>query len=468
MIDKQYDEQIKKWLADNRDWLIEEWIELAKIPAIKSKAEKGAPFGKECARALCASAALFKKKGFDTTVYDESGYALAKYGDKDRTMGLFAHSDVVPVGDGWIHTEPFNPVVKDNTLIGRSVSDNKSGVMLSLAVMMMTRDLNLPVNVNLQTFIGSNEETGMQDVEAFAKEQPMPEISLVPDACFPCSAGEKGIWHFWAVSKKKFNTIKEFCGGEAFNIVLDNALVKIDYNAELMEELMSKADGDSRYGITEADGYIVLKTKGVAKHAATPAGSENAVYYAAKLLAECDNMDASDKEILLSVAKLTESGFGEGMNLTNEDKYFGKLTAANGMVKCEDSMLSLSFDTRYGIIGSEKVKSIATESLSELGFDIHTDEDSPGFSLDENGAVGIFAKVYNELTGKNKDIIYMGGGTYARKLKNAISVGTEEGRPNNFQMPKGHGEAHQCDEMIDLDGFFEAVRIVMHYILSYK
>ena len=33
-------------------------------------------------------------------------------------------------------------------------------------------------------------------------------------------------------------------------------------------------------------------------------------------------------------------------------------------------------------------------------------------------------------------------------------------------MPEGHGGAHQCDEMIDIDAFFTALKIIVNYILA--
>ncbi len=465
MINKHYDEQIKKWISDNRDWIIDEWIALAKIPSIKSEPEAGAPFGKECAKALSKATELFEKKGFVTKVYKDSGYALAKYGEGENTMGFFTHSDVVPVGDDWIYTSPFEPVIKDNTLIGRGVEDNKSGIMIALCTMMMARDLNFPIKRALQTFIGSNEETGMEDIEAFVKEHPMPEISLIPDADFPCSAGEKGIFHYWAVSKKKLEQIKDFSGGQAFNVVLDKVNVAIEYSRELFAELSAKTASNSKFTLSQDGGDIILCAKGIAKHASMPEGSENAAYLAAELLCGCKNLCQNDRDIMKKVATLTKSGFGEGIKLVFEDEFFGKLTMANGMVKCENSHLMLSFDTRYGTIESTEVVSRTKEGLLVLGFDVEGTFDSPGFNIPESGAPSHLAKIYNEITGKDEKVIYMGGGTYARHLKNAISVGTSAGNPNNFQMPQGHGGAHQCDEMIDLDGFFEAVRIIMHYVL---
>ena len=35
-----------------------------------------------------------------------------------------------------------------------------------------------------------------------------------------------------------------------------------------------------------------------------------------------------------------------------------------------------------------------------------------------------------------------------------------------LKMPEGHGGAHQCDEMIDIEGFFEALRVIIHYVLA--
>ena len=91
-----------------------------------------------------------------------------------------------------------------------------------------------------------------------------------------------------------------------------------------------------------------------------------------------------------------------------------------------------------------------------------------GFDIPESEVTKMLESVYNEITGKEEPLCYLGGGTYARHLKNAFSIGTEEGRPNGFEMPEGHGGPHQCDEMIDIDGFFEAVRIIMHFVLEYE
>ncbi len=468
MINKEYDRIIKKWLENNREDIIDEWIKLAEIPSVMSEPEDGAPYGKECARALKASAELFEKSGFKTNIYDK-GYALADFGDNEKTIGFFCHSDVVPVGDDWIYTEPFRPVIKNNTLIGRGVSDNKSGIMASYCVLKMAKELDFPINSRLRVFIGSNEETGMEDIDAFTKEHPMPDISFVPDAEFPCSIGEKGICSYWAKSGTPLNDITEFHGGEAFNVVLDKVTVKLRYSNALFEEISSKVSEKSEYTVTSDGNSIVILAKGIAKHASEPDGSVNAAYLAASILSECEYLNKSDREQMCIVAKLTESGFGEGIGLVHEDSHFGRLTMANGMADVCNGNLKISFNTRYGSeISAQEVEDRTRHEFNKLGWSIEDFNNMEGFDIPESEVTKMLESVYNEITGKEEPLCYLGGGTYARHLKNAFSIGTEEGRPNGFEMPEGHGGPHQCDEMIDIDGFFEAVRIIMHFVLEYE
>jgi len=140
MIDKSIDSLFTEWLEKNKDRITEKWIELAKIPSVTSEKADKAPFGIGCARALSYAASLFSSDGIESRVYDDGGYALAHYGDGEKTIGLFSHSDVVPVGDGWIYTKPFEPVIIDGTLIGRGVEDNKSGIMAAFCIFKFLKD----------------------------------------------------------------------------------------------------------------------------------------------------------------------------------------------------------------------------------------------------------------------------------------------------------------------------------------
>lgn len=472
MINLSYDKQINEWIDNNRDEIIRQWIEISKIPAIKGEAEEAAPFGKACADALNACAELFAHHGFDAEVYVNSGYALANFGEGEKTIGLFGHSDVVPVGDDWIYTKPFEPVVIDGTLIGRGVEDNKSGIMAALCAMEIIREYNIPVKSRIQAFIGSEEETGMTDIESFAAEQPMPDVSLVLDAEFPCSIGEKSICHFWAKAGADAVDILDFKGGEAFNVVLDKATATIKSSAELKAELAQKIEGKEAFTLAEESGEILLTAKGLAKHACEPDGSVNAAKLIAELLGEVETLNAADRKIMKDINHILGCHYGTVMGLDHDDIRFGKLTFVNGMVKMCEGKVCLSFDTRYGsTLEPEELEKKAEKAFADMGWEISVDSNMKGFSIaDDSPIPDRLVEIYNTVTGYETSAIRLGGGTYARKIENAFSVGTKTSRTDRktpfMEMPAGHGGVHQSDEMIDLEAFFDAVRIITHYIIN--
>ncbi len=472
MIDKNIDSLFTQWLEENKDEIVEKWIELAKIPSITSEKAEKAPFGAECAKALNYAASLFSSEGIESKVYDEGGYALVHYGEGDKTIGLFSHSDVVPVGDGWLFTEPFNPVIKDGSLIGRGVEDNKSGIIASLCLIKFLKDSGIKLNSRLEAFIGSDEECGMKDMLAYLEEHKIPDISFVPDADFPCSTGEKGICHLWAKSKASFKQINKITAGEAFNIVLDKIEAEIEYSESLYSELESELDGNGKITVTADGNFIKLLAKGISKHASIPEGSENAALTLFKVLCECENICDSDRNILKNAAEALSCYYGKGLNILHEDVNFGKTTCVNGMVKIENEKLMLSFDIRYGdTMDASLLESSSAEALEKLGFDIVYKDNSPGFSIDKDSKIpALLENIYAEIALENKKSVLMAGGTYARKLKNAFSLGTSVILPDRedkvLQMPEGHGGPHQRDERIDIEGFFTAVRILLHYVIE--
>ena len=472
MLDKNINTLLDEWIIKNKEGVLEKWMELARIPSIKSEPEEGAPYGKECARALGFATEIFAEQGFKTEVDTEGGYALAYYGEKGSKIGLFSHSDVVPVGEDWLYTEPFNPIIRDGALIGRGVEDNKSGIMHAYCIYKFLKDSGIELNNTLQTFIGSDEECGMEDMDAYLKKHDIPEISVVPDADFPCSVGEKGICHFWAESTRAFDNVSEFFGGEAFNIVLDRATVKLAFSNLLKEEILDKIQSRKEFTLCCDSEFIILSAKGIAKHASIPEGAVNAAYLISELLSECINLTKNDREIFGNIKSILCSFYGDGIGCVHTDEKFGRLTSVNGIVKLADGKPCISFDVRYGsTLSADELEEKSVKRLSKFSFNVNIVENKAGFAIDDDSMVpDIFEDIYEEITGERLERVIMAGGTYARRLKNAFSVGTYAFRKGekvkSFTMPDGHGGAHQCDEMIDIEAFFTALKIIMKYILA--
>lgn len=472
MINKTCDEKITKWIELNREGILNKWIDLARIPSITSDPKPGAPFGENCAKALSFAGELFKSDGFDCDIYGSDGYAIAKYGSEGEAIGLFCHSDVVPVGDDWLYTNPFEPIVKDGALIGRGVEDNKSGIIASLCLYKFLKDNGISLKNHLETFIGSDEECGMKDMDNYLKKHEIPALSIVPDADFPCSVGEKGIYHFIAESNESFCDVIDFYGGEAFNIVLDKVTVKIKHSEELKNEISEKIKDNGKFTLKTESDALILKAKGIAKHASIPEGSQNAAVLVSELLSGCTSLCENDRNLFARIKGILSSCYGAGIGVMHEDENFGHMTSVNGLCKTVDGRPCVSFDVRYGsTLDPKYLEETSEKMLNSKGFKVTHKNNSPGFAIDKDSKYPeIFEKIYEDVTGERKNRVLMSGGTYARRLKNAFSIGTfaytKDRTTPVLQMPDGHGGAHQCDEMIDIEGFFTALRILIHVVLA--
>ena len=473
MINMDYDKKICDWLAQNKDRILSSWMDLIRIPSVRGEAAPKAPYGIECARAVKAGASLFEEAGFPTRLNEDGGYALATYGEGNTAIGIFGHSDVVPVSAGWLLTEPFEPIVKDGWLVGRGASDNKSGVMIAHSLLSLFRDCDIPLKSKLLAFVGSNEESGMGDITAFVKNEQMPDLSLIPDSAFPCSLGEKGILRMWAECDTPLETIKEFNGGDAFNTVLDKVTIVIDATPQLVAEIDNKVAQNDSFVLTHNnDGTVTLVAKGAAMHAAYPFGSVNAAVIAAKMLCDCKHFNNSDKEILNTVVWMLESNYGENLGIKLEDE-FGHLTVANGMVAIENGKLRISLDIRYGTaMPGAELEARLDQVCKCKGWQIVYMHNREGFSTPKDSPIpDILVDLCQELTGKEYKTFRMAGGTYARYLKNAFAVGKDAVVPGQTRtplgLPNGHGGGHQKDEVCHIDSLYQAIRILAHTIIAY-
>lgn len=455
-----YIDKIDKYLKENRQGIIDDLSALVKIPSVT--ADDAA-----CNEALEETCRLFDREGAHLS--NKKYYAVGSWGEGEEDIGIFAHADVVAAEGEWLTGNAFEPKYQNGCLIGRGSEDNKSGIIAALYAMRAIRDLDIPLKKKLTFVIGSSEETGMDDMEAYVKNEKMPTVSLVPDGSFPLHSGEKGIMRFMLKSKRKLDRIRKFEGGSCYNIILERAEAQVDYSDVFLKKLKEKAS--DKLTVDHDGKTIYLSAKGKAKHAAMPEGSENAAGIIARALADCYTAaDMSwDRHILNDAAKLVDKYYGEELEIDNTDEVFGKLTCANGIVRLEDGHLKLSFDIRYGTSfdAQEAVKKIAkvTDHLWEIE-ELSVD-DGYNFPKDDKGAAALL-EVYRKVSGDGDACdIKSSGGTYARNLKNAYTVSTVvDYIKGGLDLPEGHGGIHQPDEYINIDSLTESVKIIVCMILA--
>ena len=445
MEDKErYGKAIGCWIRSHKEQIIRDLTDLVRIPSIAGTPDGEAPFGKECLRVLYAVQALYRREGFSAELDPSNKYLTAEYGTGERTIGLFGHADVVPVDDDWILSDPFEPMEKDGFLICRGVLDDKSGVIGSLYVLKAFKELGIPLKSRLFSFVGSNEENGMDDIRNYAKTEMPPDFSFVPDTAFPLFIGNKGILRVTVTSNIPFSADLVLRGGKYGTTV----------------------------GTAEAylDGKLISTKKGISKHSALPQGSVNAGALVAQALIPLSGIPESDKRILRLYNEIAEDIYGERIGIAHTDEKFGKLTCANMTVATENGRLSFTLNIRHGIgADADEILQRLTEFFASRNWSVRVDGRLPAKLTDEKDPCVIAAlDAYRRFTGDSSATPHLNaGGTYAMFLPRAVEIGPVMWNGTNpFGLPEGHGRVHLPDEMIGVDDFLKAMELTALMILE--
>ena len=462
-----YKERIHTYIVRNKDEIVNILKELVKIPSVRGEASPDAPFGKACAEVLEYTQMLYQENGFETELDKEGGYLLSYYGNEAKSLGLFAHADVVPVGDDWTCTKPFVPIEKDGFLIGRGVLDDKSAVVISLYCAKMLKELDIPFHSRLVCFTGANEESGMQDIKNYISKHKAPDFSLVCDTAFPLYHGNKGMLQFTAVCNESLESIKEISGSNVKGAITAKVEVKLDYTDELYADI--KMYENENISVISENNEIIIKSYGVSKHTALPEGSVNAGYLVCELLKKCQHLAENDCKQIEFVSELLSHYYGETVGIENADPDFGKLTFANDMISVENGKIKLHFNLRFGAcVDIVDLKEKIKDAFFEKGWDISFEREEPAHITDINHPMlQACLTAYTKFTGNINPAVYVNAGeTYAMHLPCAAEIGTtlRGGTPNG--LTQGHGGAHQPDECISIDGMLEALELTMLMLLE--
>ena len=184
-------------------------------------------------------------------------------GKSKKQIATITHLDVVPAGNGWT-SDPFEMIVKDGCVIGRGTLDDKGPAVLTLYIAKFFKERGEQLPYTLRLLFGTDEETGMEDVEWYLEHHDAPAFLFTPDGEFPVGYGEKGGYGGDVISAPVSGNLMEFEGGVAGNVVPDkaSALVKAD---------ISVLSSTGRVTVEPAgNGLVRITGHGVGGHASMP------------------------------------------------------------------------------------------------------------------------------------------------------------------------------------------------------
>lgn len=468
-------------IDEYKDEMLKTLQELVAIKSVETKPEGDYPFGLGVQQALEYMLKKGEEEGFETENVDNygghiefGGYELDEkfnvIGTNEETMGILGHLDVVPEGADWDY-DPYGGQIVDGKIYGRGTADDKGPVIAAFYAMKALKDAGIVPEKKVRLILGLDEETNWKGIHYYLKKVKAPDFGFTPDAEFPAIHGEKGILIFDLAKKinksqTKSITLRSLVGGNAANMVADHARAVIHAESyDKIKEKLAAFKEETGYKIN-AKGIgknLEITTQGVSSHGARPEHGFNAISSMMMFLEriEIDNEDVRDF-IHFYNEHIGFDLYGEKIGCGFSDDASGKLVLNVGKVNIDDEAARLTINIRYPVTieSADVVYDSMMPILNQYNLGVVKQEGKdPIYIPADDPMIVTLMDIYRKHTGdqESKPIV-IGGGTYARAMKNGVAFGaTFPGEPEL---------AHQKNEYMSIESLIKSAKIFADAICS--
>ena len=464
-----YQDKINAYFDDpaRRQQLVECISRLVRIRSVREEAQPGMPFGPGPAAALAEALKLAGELGFATKNYDNYVGAV-DFNDQETQLHILCHLDVVGEGTGWTVTEPYEPIEVDGMLYGRGTDDDKGPAVAALLAMQAVRDLGVPLKKNVRLLLGTDEESGSEDIAYYYNKEPYAPCTFSPDGEFPVINLEKGSYKpvftkTWA-AESATPRVTEFHGGFRINVLPPEASCVV---AGLSDEAArpyceaAAAETGVTYELTQQGDDLHILCKGKGAHASTPEEGVNAITGLIHLLCALPLAKVGSTAALHALNALFPHGdcAGKALGIAQADEMSGPLTLAFSLLEMSDTGLSGQFDSRVPVCANEdNCKKVTEASFAKFGFAAEGGMQEPHYTPADTPLVTTLLKCYEQYTGNKGECLAIGGGTYVHEIPGGVAFGCA--------MPGFNGNMHGPDEHTCIADQLTAAKIFAQAIID--
>ncbi|MDO4296217.1 MAG: Sapep family Mn(2+)-dependent dipeptidase [bacterium] len=463
-----YKKEIEAYMEAHKKEMVEDIFTLCRINSEKMPYKEGMPYGEGPYRALHRALDMAEDYGFAVTNYDN--YVMtADLNDKPAQLDILAHLDVVPAGEGWKVTKPFEPILQDGKLYGRGCADDKGPAVAALYALRCVKELGIPLSKNARLILGTDEECGSSDIAHYYATEKEAPMTFSPDGAYPVVNIEKGSLRGEFEAEWEPITsgarILSVEAGVKVNVVPSKATAVLEgLDLDEVIPLMEKAEDKLgiAFEIQADESRITVTALGKNAHASMPQEGNNAL---TGMLVFLDSLPLEPCEMtakLHSLLKLMPHGDVTGMALgiAMEDELSGKLTLAFSMLTVTEKGLHGMFDSRCPLCANEEnVLQVVKAHMEKEGIHfLSTKMNPPHHVSGDSDFVKTLLRVYEEYTGREGKCESMGGGTYVHHLKNGVAFGAA--------MPETDNRMHGPDEFAVLDELVVSAKIFAQVIVD--
>ena len=463
-----YRKEIEEFVEAHRQEMLEDICTLCRINSEKMPYKEGMPYGEGAFTALAEALSMAENYGFSITNYDNY-VGTVDLNEKESQLDILAHLDVVPAGEGWKETEPFEPVVKGDKLFGRGTADDKGPAVAALYAMRAVKELGIPLKKNARLILGTDEECGSSDIAHYYAIENEAPMTFSPDGSYPVVNTEKGglNGHFTA-SFAPSDALPKLVSVEAgikVNVVPGKARATVQgIDVEVMEKAAEEVSGETgiRFEFDVEEDAATITAIGAGAHASKPEEGNNAL---TGLLVLIQRLPFAPCEQISAIGRLLEliphgDTSGKALGIAMSDELSGDLTLAFSLLTISDRELDGTFDSRCPVCATkENVLEVAKAKMAEKGFTLLNDSMKPPHHVDEDSEfIRTLLRTYEEYTGRTGECIAIGGGTYVHELKNGVAFGAA--------MPETDNRMHGADEFAVIEELIVSAKMFAQVIVD--
>ena len=401
---------------------------LISIRSVKSTRKEGAPFGEEIGKVLNAGLEIGKRLGFKTRNLD--GYVgILEMGESEEYFGVFGHLDVVLEGSGW-NTPPYQLTKQDGKFYGRGTLDNKGPILACIYGVKVLKELGIEFQKKIRIVLGTDEESGMSDMDYYLLKEKAPIFGFTPDCKFPVVYGENGVMRI----KVSYPEEKEK-----------------KYRLISLDGEYSKAYIPDYTQIVYRDMEKEYKVIGEGKRAPSnnPYLGINSIIEAIKNIPSQIKEELDYGKSFEEIERFFSDVYGERLGIKCKSETGEVLVSLYEMKKCSEN-LEVHFSVRYPIECEEK--DILKELRKRISGDLKLEFSMPKVIKDKNSSiVKSMSRAYYEVTKLDSIPVTTTGGTYARKIPNIVAFGPS--------FPNEKGIAHNKNEYLGEEHFYKLIKI---------